>query len=71
MSFTVTNGTSTAVRGTVQVTAASGATCTGTVTSGKCVLTFTSAESTTLTATYEGNDDNSTSTTGPYSLTVK
>jgi len=70
--FTVTNGTSTAVTGTVQVTAASGGpTCTGSVTSGKCVMTFPSAESkTSLTATYEGNTENGTSTSAPYSLTV-
>jgi sugar lactone lactonase YvrE len=68
--FSVTNGTAVAVTGNVTVTAGTGQTCTGTVTGGKCVLTFTTAESTILTATYEGNTDDSTSTSAPYSLTV-
>jgi hypothetical protein len=67
--FTVTNGMN-AVMGNVTVTAGTGQTCTGTVTGGKCVLTFTTAESTILTATYEGNTDDSTSASASYSLTV-
>jgi hypothetical protein len=54
----------------VTVTAASGQTCTGTVAGGKCLLTFPSAGSTTLTATYAGNANNSTSTSAGYPLTV-
>jgi sugar lactone lactonase YvrE len=68
--FTVANGMN-AVTGNVTVTAAPGGqTCTGTVTSGKCLLTFPAAEPTILTATYEGNADDSTSTSASYSLTV-
>jgi hypothetical protein len=69
--FTVSNGTSTVVTGSVTVTAAPGGeTCTGTVTSGKCLLTFTAAGSETLTAVYAGNNDDSTSTSVAYPLTV-
>ena len=68
--FTVSNGTTTKATGNVTVTAASGQTCTGSVASGKCLLTFTSPETSNLTATYQGNTDNSTSTSAPYRLTV-
>ena len=68
--FTVSNGTSTAVKGNVTVTATSGETCTGTVTAGKCLLTFGAAGSKILTATYKGNNDDSTSTSVSYSLLV-
>jgi hypothetical protein len=69
--FIVTNGTSTAVTGNVTVTAAPGGeSCTGTVTTGKCLLTFTAAGSETLTAVYAGNTDDSTSTSVGYSVTV-
>jgi hypothetical protein len=68
--FTVSNGTSTAAAGDVTVTAASGQTCTGSATTGKCLLTFTSAGSTTVTAAYAGNANNSTSTSAAYPLTV-
>ena len=68
--FSVTNGTAVAVTGDVTVTAGTGQTCTGTVTGGKCLLTFPAAESTILTATYEGNTNDSTSTSASYSLTV-
>jgi len=53
------------------VAAASGQTCTGTVASDKCVLTFTAPESTTITAAYEGNADTGPSTSAPYSLTAQ
>ena len=70
--FTVSNGTSTAVTGNVTVTAAPGGeTCTGSVTIGKCLLTFTAAGSQTLTAVYAGNTNDATSTSAPYSLTVQ
>jgi hypothetical protein len=69
--FTVSNGTSTATSGTVAVSAASGPACSASVATGKCVLTFPSPQTTTLTATYQGNTDNSSSTSSPYSLTVK
>ncbi|HEY4843758.1 MAG TPA: hypothetical protein VIH78_17440 [Terriglobales bacterium] len=60
-----------AVTGDVTVTAAPGGqTCTGTVTDGKCVLAFTTTESTILAATYEGNTDDSTTTSASYTLTV-
>jgi FG-GAP-like repeat len=69
--FTVSNGTSTVVTGSVTVTAAPGGeTCTGTVTSGKCLLTFTAAGSEALTAVYAGNNDDSTSTSVAYPMTV-
>jgi hypothetical protein len=70
--FTVGNGTSTAVKGNVTVTASSGETCTGSVTAGKCLLTFaaTDAGPQTLTAVYVGSNDNSTSTSASYALTV-
>jgi alpha-tubulin suppressor-like RCC1 family protein len=69
--FTVTNGTSTAVTGNVTVTAAPGGEkCTGTVTPGKCLLTFTAAGAETLTAVYAGNTNNNTSTSASYPLTV-
>lgn len=68
--FTVSNGASTNAVGNVTVTAASGQTCTGTVAGGKCLLTFTGAESTALTAVYAGNANNSTSTSAGYPLTV-
>jgi hypothetical protein len=68
--FTVSNGASTNAVGNVTVTAASGQTCTGTVAGGKCLLTFTGAESTALTAVYAGNANNSTSTSASYPLTV-
>lgn len=72
MYFTVGNGTSTAVKGNVTVTASSGETCTGSVTAGKCLLTFaaTDAGPQTMTAVYLGNNDNSTSTSASYALTV-
>ena len=69
--FTVTNGMN-AVTGNVTVTAApSGESCTGTVGLGKCLLTFAQAGSQTLTAVYAGNDNNSTSTSASYPLTVQ
>jgi sugar lactone lactonase YvrE len=70
--FTVSNGTSTAVKGNVTVTASSGETCMGTVASGKCLLTFAAADAgpQTLTATYVGNADDSTSTSVSFALTV-
>jgi hypothetical protein len=70
--FTVSNGTSTAVTGDVTVTASSGETCTGTVTSGKCLLTFkaTDAGPLSLNAEYLGNDDDSASTSASYPPTV-
>jgi hypothetical protein len=70
--FTVSNGTSTAVKGNVTVTASSGQTCTGTVTAGKCLLTFTALDAgpQTLTAVYAGNTDDSTSTSASYPLRV-
>jgi hypothetical protein len=69
--FAVTNGVN-AVAGNVTVNASSGETCTGTVTAGKCLLTFlsTNAGPQTLTATYAGNTDDSASTSGPYPVTV-
>jgi hypothetical protein len=70
VSFTVSNGTATAVAGNVTVNAASGQSCTGTVASGKCVLTFTVAETTTLTAGYAGNSDNNPSSSASFPLTV-
>ncbi len=70
--FTATNGTSTAVTGNVTVTSAPGGeTCTGSVTGGKCLLTFTAAGSQTLTAVYAGNTNDAISTSAPYSLTVQ
>jgi hypothetical protein len=69
--FTVTDGTSTKVSGDLTVTASSGETCAATVAQGKCLLTFAASGSKTLTATYAGNVDNSTSTSAPpYPLTV-
>jgi len=68
--FAVSNGTSNAVTGNVKVTAASGQTCTGIVAIGKCVLTFTTPESTTITATYAGNTNDGASTSASYPLTV-
>jgi large repetitive protein len=68
--FTVTNGTSTAVTGNVKVSASSGETCTGTVATGKCVLTFAATGPRTLSATYKGNTDDGTSTSASYALTV-
>jgi len=68
--FTVSNGTSTPATGNVEVAAGSGQSCTGTVTSGKCVLMFTAPGSTNLAATYMGNVNDATSTSIPYSLTV-
>jgi len=67
--FTVTNGQN-AVTGNVTVTASSGEHCTGTVTVGKCLLTFTATGSKTLTAVYAGNADDSTSTSVSYPLMV-
>jgi hypothetical protein len=68
--FAVTNGV-TALTGTATVTASSGETCTGTIAQRKCLLTFAASGSKTLTATYSGNVDNSTSTSAPpYPLTV-
>jgi hypothetical protein len=70
--FTVTNGTSTPVNGNVTVTAQPGGeSCTGAVTAGKCLLTFTQAGSETLTAVYAGNDDDNTSTSEGYPLQVQ
>jgi hypothetical protein len=69
--FGVSNGTSTAVSGTVTVTASSGETCSGTVASGKCLLTFTAAGSKNLTASYAGNTDDAGSTSAVYPLTVQ
>jgi hypothetical protein len=68
--FTVTNGTSTAVKGDVTVSASSGETCTGTQVTGHCVLTFAATGPKTLTAVYAGNTDDSTSTSASYPLTV-
>ncbi len=70
--FTVSNGTATAVTGSVTVSASPGGqTCTGTVTAGKCLLTFTAAGPETLTGVYAGNSNDGTSTSNPYSLTVQ
>ena len=73
VSFTVSNGTATNPVGSVTVTASSGETCTGTVAAGKCVVTFVSADagSQTLTAVYAGNNNNATSTSAPFGLTVQ
>ena len=68
--FTVINGMN-AVTGDVTVSAGTGQTCTGTVTSGKCLLTFTVAGSETLTAVYAGNTNDATSTSAPYTFTVQ
>jgi hypothetical protein len=69
--FTVSNGMA-PVKGNVTVTAAPGGeTCTGSVTIGKCLLTFTAAGSTTLTAAYAGNDNNNSSVSTAYPLTVQ
>jgi hypothetical protein len=69
--FGVSNGAN-AVAGNVTVTASpSGKHCTGTVATGKCLLTFTAAGSQTLTAVYAGNTDNTTSTSAPYGITVQ
>jgi hypothetical protein len=66
--FTVTNGTSTAVKGNVTVFAVNGGeTCTGTVTAGKCELTRPSTQADTFIAVYAGNTDNNTSTSAGYS----
>ena len=67
--FGVTNGVNT-VAGNVTVNASSGETCTATVSAGKCVVTFAASGSKTLTATYAGNPNNSTSTSASYPLTV-
>ena len=67
--FTVTNGAN-AVTGSVTVNASSGEHCTGTVTVGKCLLTFAAPGAKTLTATYAGNVDDSTSTSASFPLTV-
>jgi hypothetical protein len=69
--FGVSNGTSTAVSGTVTVTASSGETCSGSVAGGKCLLTFTAAGSKNLTASYAGNTDNAASTSAVYPLNVQ
>jgi hypothetical protein len=69
--FGVGNGTSTAVSGTVTITASSGETCSGSVAGGKCLLTFTAAGSKTLTASYAGNTDNAASTSAVYPLNVQ
>ena len=69
--FTVSNGMA-PVTGNVTVTAAPGGeTCTGSVTIGRCLLTFTAAGPETLTAVYAGNDDDSTSASNSYPLTVQ
>ncbi len=68
--FTVANGMN-AVTGDVTVSASTGQTCTGTVTSGKCLLTFTVGGSETLTAVYAGNTNDATSTSAPYMFTVQ
>jgi hypothetical protein len=69
--FTVSNGANT-VAGDVTVKASPGGeTCTGTVASGKCLLTFTAAGPQSLTAVYAGNSDNGTSTSAPHSITVQ
>ncbi len=70
--FTVSNGTATNPVGSVTVTASSGETCTGTAAAGKCAVTFVSADagSQSLTAVYAGNNNNTTSTSAPYGVTV-
>ena len=66
--FTVTNGANT-VTGNVTVTASSGGHCTGTVAAGYCSLRFAvDAGSQTLTATYAGNTDDTTSTSVLYTV---
>ena len=71
MYFTVSNGMA-PVTGNVTVTAAPGGeTCTGSVTIGRCLLTFTARGAQTLTAVYAGNDDDSTSASNSYPLTVQ
>ena len=67
--FTVTNGQN-AVTGNVTVTASTGEHCTGTVTAGKCVVTFTATGANSLTAVYAGNTDDATSSSAGYALTV-
>ncbi len=71
--FTVANGLATTheATGRVTATASSGETCTGTLAAGKgsCVLTFGTAESETLTASYAGDSNNNASSSAPFSLT--
>ena len=70
--FTVAqSGTSALPTGYVTVTASSGETCAASVAFGKCLLTFAASGSKTLTATYAGNADDSSSTSAPFSLTVE
>jgi hypothetical protein len=76
VSFTVAQAATikTKPTGGVTVTASSGETCTdAALASGKgsCVLTFSKAESTTLTATYAGDSNNDGSTSTSFPLTVK
>jgi hypothetical protein len=68
--YGVSNGQNT-VAGNVKVTASSGETCTGTVAAGKCVVTFAATGPKTLTAVYAGNDNNVTSTSAPFGVTVQ
>jgi hypothetical protein len=71
VSFTVSNGVTPVTGSTlVTVTAGTGQTCTGTVSIGTCTLTFVGLETTTLTASYPGNNDNTGSTSASYPLTV-
>jgi hypothetical protein len=73
VSFTVSNGTSTAALGNVTVTAAPGAeTCTASVATGKCELKFLSTDATSqsLSATYVGNTNNATSTSASFGITI-
>jgi hypothetical protein len=69
----VANGLTTTheATGRVTATASSGETCTGTLAAGKgsCVLTFGTAESETLTASYAGDSNNNASSSAPFSLT--
>ncbi len=65
--FTVTNGQN-AVTGSVTVTASTGEHCTGTVTGGKCLVTFAATGPNSLTAVYAGNSNDATSTSAAYPL---
>ena len=68
ISYSVNGGQS--PTGVVSVLATTGETCSGAVSAGKCVIVFASAGARTLTATYQGDNNNPASTSQPAVLTV-